>query len=68
MFIFSLRWHTLQSNRGSILDNLENPNIENLLALNQQLGKILLVLVVAVPYVRFTVPMTFCVLSTLINS
>jgi hypothetical protein len=31
-------------------------------------GKILLVLIVAVLYVRFTTPMTFCVLSTLINS
>jgi hypothetical protein len=41
--------------------------MEKLWALNQQLGKILLVLVEPVPFVWFIAPMTFCVLSTLIN-
>jgi hypothetical protein len=58
----------LQPNRACKPDSLENSNIEKLWVLNQQLSKILLVLVVAVPYVWFTTPMTFSVLSTLINS
>jgi hypothetical protein len=48
-----LRWNTLQLNKAYKLDNLENSNIKKLLALNQQLGKILLVLVVAKPYMWF---------------
>jgi hypothetical protein len=54
--------------RASSLNSLENSNIECLWALNQRLTKILVVLVVAVPYVWFTTPMTFCVLFTLINT
>jgi archaellum biogenesis protein FlaJ (TadC family) len=46
-------------------NSLENSKIEKLWALNQQLGKILVVLVVTVPYVRFIAPMAFYVLSTL---
>jgi hypothetical protein len=64
----SVRWDTLQPNRDYLSDSLENSNIEKLSALNQQLGKILLVLVVGIPYVWFIASMTFCVLSTLINS
>jgi hypothetical protein len=63
-----LRWDTLQPNRGYKFDTLEKSNIAKLSALNQQMGKILSVLVVVVPYVQFTAPMTFCVLSTLKNS
>jgi hypothetical protein len=47
---------------------LENSKIEKLSIVNQQVGKILLLLDVACPYARFTRPMTFCVLSMLLNS
>jgi hypothetical protein len=64
----NIRWDILQPNRGCLLESLENSNIEELLGLNQQQGKILLVLVVALSYdVRFIAPMTFCVLSMLIS-
>jgi hypothetical protein len=52
-------------NMVSQLNNLENSNIEQLWAVDQQLSKIL---VVVVSYVWFTTPMAFCVLSTLINN
>jgi hypothetical protein len=68
MVVLTVRWDTLQLNRACKLDSLENSNIEKLSALNQQLGKILLVLVIAVLYVWFTASMTFYVLSMLINS
>jgi hypothetical protein len=67
-YIEVIRWDTPQPNRTCKPDSLENSNIEKLSALNQQLCKIPLVLVVAVPYVRFTAPIIFCVLSMLINS
>jgi hypothetical protein len=65
---FEIRWDTQQPNRGCKPDILENSNIEKLSALNQQQDKIPVVLVVAVPYVWFTAPMIFCVLSMLKNS
>jgi hypothetical protein len=66
--VVALRWDTPQPNSRCEPDSLDNSNIEKLSALNQQQSKIPLVLVVAVPYVRFTTPMTFCVLSTLIKT
>jgi hypothetical protein len=64
----ALRWDTLQPHRACKQDNLENSNMEKISTFNQQLRKILMALVVAISYVWFTAPMTFCVLSTLINS
>jgi hypothetical protein len=49
-------------------NNLENSSIEQLWALNQQFNNIFVILVVALPYVWFPTSMTFCVLSSLINS
>jgi hypothetical protein len=63
-----LRWISPFPSRACKPSSLENSNIEKLWAMNEQLSKILLVLVVVVSYVRFTTPMTFCVLSMLINS
>jgi hypothetical protein len=54
-----VRWDPLQPKRACKPNSLENSNIEKLWALNQQLSKILLVLVVVVPYAWFTTPMTF---------
>jgi hypothetical protein len=44
----TIRWDILQPNRACKLDSLENSNIEKLSTLNQQMGKILLVLVVVI--------------------
>jgi hypothetical protein len=46
----------------------ENSKIDKLSVVNQHVGKILLLLDVACSYARFTRPVTFCVLSVLINS
>jgi hypothetical protein len=64
----AIRWEAPYLNRACKPNSLENSNIEKLWALNQQLSTILLVLVIAVPYVRFIAPMTFCVLSMLATS
>ena len=63
-----LWWEAPQPNKAYKPNSLENSNIKKLWALNQQLSKILLVVVVIVPYIQFIAPMMFCVLSTLINS
>jgi hypothetical protein len=47
---------TLQLNMACKPDSAEKSHIEKLPTLNQQLSKILLVLVVAIPYVQFKAP------------
>jgi hypothetical protein len=66
--MYLLRWDPPFPSRACKPSSIENSKIEKLSALNQQVGKILLFLDVAWPYAQFIVPMTFCVLSILINS
>jgi hypothetical protein len=54
LIVASIRWDILQPNEPRKLNSLENSSIEKLS-----------VLVVAISYGRFIVPMTFFVLSTL---
>jgi hypothetical protein len=61
----ALRWNTIQPNTACKPDNLENSNIEKLLALNQQLGKIIIKSTIGQD---FTGPSCNCILYLVYNT